>query len=173
MSVNIVLKLGPKPEIGGESVIDKHTGEIDCLSWSWGMTQTGSGHRGTGGGTGSADVQDLTIVKWVDAASPSLAAYCFNGTPLGDSILTCIKVGGGKPGAPNKVEFVKITMSGTVQISSTKSGEPEVIDGKTTDRFLETITLHFTVVNFDYTAQKADNSPGAVFPSNAIKIATT
>ena len=101
MSVNIVLKI---KEIPGESSIKGHEKEIDCLSWSWGMTQSSSAHLATGAGTGSADVHDLTITKYVDVATPNLHTACFNGSDVGPSVLTAIKVGG-KSG---NIDYVKI-----------------------------------------------------------------
>lgn len=165
MSVQIVLKLG---DIKGESIVDKHKEELDVVSWSWGITQTGSSHIGSGGGAGSADVHDLTITKYVDKASPNIAKFCYTGAPLkGGAVLTCIKVGGGTPQSPKKVEFVKITMTGTVMVSSfcpAGAGSDE--------RFTETITIHFSEVLYEYTMQVGDNNPGDTIGSETIKVGT-
>lgn len=165
MSVQIVLKLG---DIKGESIVENHKEEIDVVSWSWGITQTGSSHVGSGGGAGAADVHDLTISKYVDKASPNIAKFCYTGAPIpAKTILTCIKVGGGTPEKPNKVEFIKITMSGVVMISSFSpagSGSDE--------RFLETITIHFSEVLYEYTTQTDKNAKGDTIPSGTIKVGT-
>ena len=50
MAVNIFLKLGNG--IKGESQNDQHKDWIDILSWSVGMTQSGTTHLGSGGGGG-------------------------------------------------------------------------------------------------------------------------
>ncbi len=71
MAVDMFLKLG---DIKGESRDDKHKDSIDVLSWSWGMSQTGTTHLGSGGGAGKVAVQDATFTKFVDAASPNLHA---------------------------------------------------------------------------------------------------
>jgi type VI secretion system secreted protein Hcp len=156
MGVNIVLKLGD-PMVKGESGVKGHETEIDVLTWSWGLTQSASAHIATGAGTGSADVSDLTITKYIDSASPTLHQECFLGSDFKTATLTCIKVGG-KAGP---VEFIKIVMSGTVFISSVKPGDREVVDGKATDRFTETMTLNFAKVKIEYTGQKEDQSKGA------------
>jgi len=49
MAVDMFLKLDP---IKGESADQKHKNEIDVLSWSWGLNQTGSQHHSAGGGAG-------------------------------------------------------------------------------------------------------------------------
>lgn len=175
MAVQIVLKLG---DIKGETIVkdDKGStiaGGIDCLGWSWGMTQTGSSAHGSGGGSGSSDVCDLTITKKVDQSSPQIYAHCQTGQAIkGDVVLSCWKVAGGTPDKPNKVEYIKIKMMGTVMISSVRSGEPEIVNGKPSDMFLETVSIHFSQASFDYTTQTPENKPGAPFPSGTISIGT-
>lgn len=171
MSVQIVLKLG---DIKGESIVEKHIEEIDVVAWSWGMTQSGSASKGAGGGSGAADVQDLTITKRVDVASPIIAGYCITGSVIkGDAILTCIKVGGGdNPAKPNKVEYIQMKMSGLVMISSFTAGQPEIVNGKPTDLFLETVSLHFSKVDYDYTSQDDKNVAKKTVPSGTMSIGT-
>jgi type VI secretion system secreted protein Hcp len=157
MALSIVLKLGT---ITGESQCAKHTGEIDVLSWNWGLTQSASAHVSTGAGSGSADVRDLTIVEYVDCASPNILQECFKGTDHKTAILTVLKVGG-----KEAIEMVKMTMEGTVFISSVHTG-----DATANDRYTETVTLNFAKVKFEYTGQKADQSKGATV-SGELKIA--
>ena len=49
MAVDMFIKID---DIEGESTDDAHGGEIDVLSWSWGMSQSGTTHTGAGGGAG-------------------------------------------------------------------------------------------------------------------------
>ena len=51
MASDIFAKIGT---IKGESTDAKHQGEIDVLSWAWGVTQSGSMAYGGGGGAGKA-----------------------------------------------------------------------------------------------------------------------
>jgi type VI secretion system secreted protein Hcp len=176
MAINFVLQLGGSPgspEIKGDSIVKGHTSEIDILSWSWGMTQTGSTQIGAGGGgTGSADVHDLTLTKYIDSSTHLLNQYCHAGNHLEGAVLTCIKVGG-KSGP---VEYLKITMgshdskNGAVMISSTKTGQLEVVDGKQTDRILETITLNFNNVSIDHNPQEKTGSGGGTMSSGPLHI---
>ena len=76
MAVDIFIKIG---DLKGESVDTKHKGEIDVLAWSWGMTQSGTTHTGSGGGAGKVNVQDLSFTKYVDKSTPNLMQYCCNG----------------------------------------------------------------------------------------------
>ena len=54
--------------IDGESSDDKHSGEIEVLSYSWGVRQQRSGSASSAGNlsTGRADFQDFSIVKAID-----------------------------------------------------------------------------------------------------------
>ncbi len=148
MAVSICIKIG---NIKGESVTKGHDKEIDVLEWSWGLTQSASAHISTGAGSGSADVRDLTIKKYVDAATPVLLQECFYGHDHKTATLTVLKAGG-----KAAIEMVKMTMSGTVFISSVNTGHPEP-----NDRYTETVTLNFAKVKFEYTGQNADQSKGA------------
>src|SRR4249919_3313099 len=56
MASTIFARIG---DIKGESQDIKHKDEIDVLSWSWGVTQSGSMGHGGGGGEGKATFHDL------------------------------------------------------------------------------------------------------------------
>src|SRR5262245_37922510 len=80
--------------IKGEALDKKHPGEIEVLSWSFGASQTGSAHGGTGSGTGKVAIQDLTITHYVDTASTDLLKHLTNGKHIDEGILTVRKAGG-------------------------------------------------------------------------------
>jgi type VI secretion system secreted protein Hcp len=111
-AVDILLKIDG---INGESVIDGHEDEIDVLSWNWGVTNAGSMDSGTGGGSGRPQVQDISIVKYVDRASPGLLFKCLNGEYLNEAILTVRKAG------KDPIEFLVITLS-AVTVTSVSTG---------------------------------------------------
>ena len=77
--IDILLKI---EGVDGESVIQDHEGEIDVLAWSWGLSQSGSMHVGGGAGSGKVNVQDISLTKYVDKATPSLMRTCCNGEHL-------------------------------------------------------------------------------------------
>ena len=45
MAVDIFLKID---DVKGESAVKGHEASMEILSWSWGMTQSGSSHTGGG-----------------------------------------------------------------------------------------------------------------------------
>jgi type VI secretion system secreted protein Hcp len=74
MAVDMFLKIDG---IDGEAVDAKHKGEIELLSFSWGITQPIS--QTGGGATGKAQVSDFSIVKQMNASSPLLMEKCCSG----------------------------------------------------------------------------------------------
>ena len=143
MAVDMFIKLG---DIKGESTDSVHKEEIDVLAWSWGMSQSGSMHMGGGGGAGKANVQDLSLTKYIDKASPNLMKMCCSGKHFSDAVLT-IRKAGEKP-----LEYLKISLSDII-ISSVSTGGS---GGE--DRLTENVTLNFAKVKLSYQAQKKDGS---------------
>lgn len=148
MAVDMFIKIG---DIKGEAV-DKateknHADEITVRSWHWGMSQQGSSHHGSGAGTGRADVQDLSFTHYIDLATPNLIKFCCMGKHFPEALLTLRKSG------TALVEYMKIAMK-DVTISGVTTGTPG--EG---DLLTETVSLHFTKFQVDYTSQKATGAP--------------
>jgi type VI secretion system secreted protein Hcp len=140
MAVDMFLKLG---DVKGESVDSKHKDETDVLAWSWGMSQSGTTHMGSGGGSGKVSVNDLSITKYVDKGSPTLIISCCNGKHFPEAVLTVRKAGG------TALEYIKITMK-EVLVSSVSTGGS---GGE--DRLTENISLNFAEFKVEYTPQSA------------------
>jgi type VI secretion system secreted protein Hcp len=149
MAVDMFLKIDA---IKGDSVDSKHAAEIEVLSWSWGVTQTGTTHSGTGGGAGKSNVQDVTITKYLDRSTPILLKHCLSGIHIKEAALT-VRKAGGKP-----LEYVKIKMKDAL-VSSLQTG-----GSGSDERLTETLGLNFAIVEFEYVPQKADGSGDASIP---------
>ena len=146
MAVDMFLKLG---DVKGESSDDAHKDEIDVLAWSWSMSQSGTTHTGTGGGAGKVNVQDLSVTKYIDKASPNLVLACCVGKHYPDALLTVRKAG------EQPLEYLKITMKDVLVTSVTTGGS----HGE--DRLTETVALNFAEFKIEYAPQKADGSGDA------------
>ena len=145
MAVDMFIKLEPK--VPGEAKDDavkgpKHTGEIQVLSWTWGMTQTGSTHDNSGSGTGKVNVQDLSFTKYTDTSTPTLIQFCCSGKHLDKGTLTVRKAGGDKP-----VEYLVIKLFDII-ISSVSTG-----GGGSDERLTEHVSLNFGKFDVVYTPQ--------------------
>lgn len=143
MAVDMFLKLD---DVKGESVDDKHKEEIDVLAWSWGMSQSGTTHIGGGGGSGKVAVQDISITKYVDKASPNLIKSCCNGKHYKEAVLV-VRKAGEKP-----LEYVKITMKEVLVANISTGGS----GGE--DRLTENVTLNFAEFKLEYAPQKKDGT---------------
>ncbi len=139
-------------DIKGESMDAKHANEIDILSWTWGMTQTGTAQLGPGGGAGKVQVNDLTITKYVDRSSPILLKQCCSGKHLQTAVLVVRKAGG------TPLEYLKISMEDLIIAAIGHGGAGG------DDKLTETVTLNFARVKVEYVPQKKDGSGDASIP---------
>jgi type VI secretion system secreted protein Hcp len=152
MAVDMFMKIG---DIKGEAS-DPAGPYADCIgvvSWTWGMTQTGSaGLTGPGTGTAKANVHDLSFTKYVDFATPNLMTYCCQGTPIATALLTCRKAGQ-KEGQP-PLEYLKIELKDCMVSSVSVGG------GGQEERLTEHVTINFHSYAVEYTKQGKNNMPG-------------
>jgi type VI secretion system secreted protein Hcp len=155
MATDIFLKIG---DIKGESQDEKHPNEIEVLSWSWGVMQSGSMDYGSGGGTGKASFGDLSIMHHLDKASPSLMKACATGEHIKEATLVQRKAGKGQQ------EFLIVKMTDVLITSVTPGGSGSEAPG-------ESIALQAGKYELEYKAQKADGSLDAgVFFKYDIKL---
>jgi len=146
MAVDMFLKLDG---IKGESADKGHKDEIAVLAWSWGVSNSGSAHLGGGAGSGKVNVQDLSLTKYIDVASPDLALFSCNGKHIPKGQLTVRKAG------ENPLEYLIIKLEDILVASYSTGGS----GGE--DRLTENITLNFAKVDMEYTAQDAKGAAGA------------
>lgn len=144
MAVDMFLKLDT---VKGEAQDKTHKEEMDVLAWSWGMSQSGTMHTGGGGGGGKVMVQDISVTKYLDKASPVLMKYCSSGKQFEQGILTVRKAGGDNP-----LEYLIITMKDIIVTSVSTGGS----GGE--DRLTENVSLNFAGVKVEYQPQKPDGT---------------
>src|SRR5881394_1537913 len=149
MAVDMFIKIG---DVDGESKDKTHLKSIDVLAWSWGLSNSGSAHMGGGAGAGKVNVQDISITKYVDSASPKLMLACCSGTHYPEALLTVRKAGG------TPVEYIKIKVE-EVLITAVSTGGS---GGE--DRLTENVTLNFAKVHLDYVPQDAKGASGTAIP---------
>ena len=142
MASDIFAKIG---DIKGESLDDKHKDEIEVLSFSWGVANAGVVSPGSGGGSGKATFQDLSIVHHIDKASPLLFQACATGMHLKEATITHRKAGKGQQ------EFMVVKMSDVI-ITAVNHGGPSDSSGS------ESVSLTFAKVDLEYRPQKPDGS---------------
>ncbi|MDQ6640847.1 MAG: type VI secretion system tube protein Hcp [Pseudomonadota bacterium] len=135
--------------VDGESTDDKHKGEIELESWSFGGTNAGSFSSGGGGGVGKVALADFHFVKKVDKSSAKLFASCCTGEHLKKATLVCRKAG------KEQQEFLTIILS-PILVSSFQGGGSAGSDVIPMDQ----ISLNYGKIEFKYKEQKPDGSLG-------------
>jgi type VI secretion system secreted protein Hcp len=125
--------------VDGESTHKDHKGEIELLSWNWGVQQP-SGLAGGGSGKGKAIPSDFHFTHMYDKASPVLAKQCASGKHFKDAKLTARKAGEGQK------DFLVVTMK-EVFITSVSPG------GSHGGDILEQVSCSYKDIEFAYKAQ--------------------
>jgi type VI secretion system secreted protein Hcp len=147
MAIDMFLDL---PEIPGESQKQDHEGQWDILSWSIGVVQQGSFDvGGKGGGSGKAEFQDVSIVKYVDKATPVILKSCGSGKHFDKATIYVRKAG------ENPMEYLKVELEHLIISSVQNSG------AAAGDLPMESLTMNCAKVTLYYTEQQEDGSKGA------------
>lgn len=155
MAMDMFMKI---KDVEGESRDGTHAKSIDVLAWSWGMSNSGTAHTGSGAGSGKVNVQDLSFTKYIDKSSTVLMMGCAKGTHYPEATLTVRKAG------DTPLEYLKITMK-EVMISSLSTGGS---GGE--DKLTENVTLNFAsyVVAYQPQGKTGAKEGGEVFAKYSI-----
>ena len=125
--------------VEGESTHTDHKGEVQVLSWSWGVSNASHG-AGGGSGKGKATPGDLHLMHLYDKASPVLAKKCAQGVHFPTVVITSRKSGEGQK------DFLKITMK-EVFITSVQPA------GSSGGDIAESVSMSYGSVEFAYKPQ--------------------
>ncbi len=135
--------------VKGESQDAVFKEKIHVSSFSFGVTNTGTGGSNLGSGGGRSNVQDLHCTKVTDSASPNLFLGCCTGKHFPTATLSVRRAGEN----PQVYLVYKLT---EVYISShTVSGH----EGGGIAQ--ESVSLNFSKVEMTYTPQTAQGGSGA------------
>lgn len=132
--------------IDGESTSRDHKGEIEVLSWNWGLSATRPA-AGGGGGAGKATPQEFRFVHRYDKASPLLAKTAAKGVHVTSAVLSARKSGEGQK------DFFKVSMKEVFVTSIMAS------DGG--DGAQEEVALSYGAIDFSYAPQSSKGTLGA------------
>jgi type VI secretion system secreted protein Hcp len=138
--------------IPGESTDAKHAAWIEILSFSHGLSQPVSAASGTGGRTSQrVDIQDFSIVKVLDKASPVLALHCCNGQHIPKVEMELCEA------STDKHPYMKYTMEDVVVSSVRPGGSTQGGDTKP----LEEVSFNFGKISWEYTPIDSTGKPGS------------
>lgn len=131
--------------IDGESTDTMHKGEIEILSFSWGVNNPGAHGTGGGGGAGKVQVQDFSFTKKPDTSSQKILIGLLRGQHFKKAVLSCRKAGGDQLDDFIKLQFSDLMMSSFVE------GGHAGAEGEDTP--LEQVSFNFSKIEFQTVSQ--------------------
>ena len=132
--------------VEGESKDKAHGKEIDILSLNWSTAMQSSR---AGGGTGKASVEELSVTKYIDKATPKLFESLVTGKHIAEAKIVVRSAVG------NPVEYLKYTLK-DIMVSSYSTG-----GSSGDDRPTESVSLNFAQIKMSYVEQDASGRAGA------------
>jgi type VI secretion system secreted protein Hcp len=154
MSGYMFLKL---TKIHGESLDAEHEHEIEVEGWKWGLSNKAPFQmKDENAATPHTNFQHLTIDKYFDHASLTLARHCAHGRHIPEAVLSCRKHTASTDKAHNHQDDTFLT----IKLTNAKVEKIDWPGGKMegSGPFQETITLSFLEVNAEYKMQRQDGS---------------
>ena len=149
MHVDMFLKV-KSPDVTGEASDADHKGEIDVVSWSWGLQ--GSSDVATGKAAAKSKLTELRIVKRIDRSSPVLLQLAHQNKVAETATLTVRKAG------TTQLPFFKIELKKarftSVNLESANS------DGTPSTNLVERVNIGFEHVTITYTPQGPTGAKG-------------
>jgi len=138
--------------IPGESTDSAHKDWIEVLNYNHEITQPASASASTAGGGTTERCQhaDLTVVHYLDKASPKLAEACCKGTHIKEVIIELCRAGG------DKVKYMEIKMEKAIVSNVRPVGDPKGADGFP----IESVSFNYGTISWTYTQQKRDDGSG-------------
>lgn len=115
------------------------------MSYSWGMSNSGSFSSGGGAGAGKVSIGSIKFTTTASQASPMLFESVATGKHFPTIKLTAVNTGA------EGQEFLTVTLSDVI-ISSYQHG------GTSGELPADTFRLNFSKIEFEYKPQKADGS---------------
>lgn len=152
MASNMYLKF-ETPNIDGDSSAAGHEKQIEVLSWSHGFSQPTTATRSTAGsGTvEQANHQNISLSKYLDAATATILKYCWTGKQIGKATLICYRASGDEK---NKaVEYLNVIMEHVIIANYSISGGPGEVP-------VENISLDYGIVEYKYVDQNQADGTG-------------
>ena len=148
-----VLLMKLDPAIDGTSTMDKFAKQIELLSFSHGVAMQITGDiSNTERTSGKPNHQDFTITKYLDQASPKLNEACCKGDNF-----TSVEVVVGRNDKGAVIPLIKYTLKNVV-LSSVSIG------GGGGDKPVETVTMNYNHITWDFHTQKAEGAEAGHIP---------
>jgi type VI secretion system secreted protein Hcp len=137
----------------GESLDNKHRGEIDILSYTQSFANQAVARPGSAGG--KATCGPVTVMKLVDRSSPRLIGLVTTGLHIPKAVITFRKAG------QTQLEYYRVTLVDVI-ITEVEQTENKInVPNPAAMRVIEKVSMIARQFHFDYVPQKADGTPDA------------
>lgn len=138
-------------DVPGTTELTGYEKQIEVLSYSHGVAMQVTGDvSNTERTSGKPRMQDFHVTKYIDKSTPLLNQKCCEANNLGEVLLTVARNDAGAV-----IPFIVYTLSDVV-ISSVSVG------GGGGDKPVESLSLNFSSIKWDYTAQKEEGGKDGV-----------
>ena len=139
----------------GESQDSKHSAEIELLSFGFGCSQVGSPDYGGGLGAGKVKMSPFSFTMKCNKAGPKLFMFCATGTHVKSAVLCCRKAG------KDQQDFLVVKFTDCIVSSYSEDGT-----GGQDPIPVQSISLNFSKIEYEYKEQNADGSLGGGIPAH-------
>jgi type VI secretion system secreted protein Hcp len=136
------------PDIQGEATAKGFEGQIELLTWAWGVDATFTGGVGGGGGSGKATPRPVIALAESGIQSPPLLLDTNTGKHLKSALISCVR-NAKKPFTFMTLKFEDVLVTSYAVTPDPTNGHP-----------LDLINLSFTKITQTVLPQNADGSAG-------------
>lgn len=144
----IILDLGA--DIKGDCQLEGYTDKIEVMSYSHNVAmQVTNDVSNSERTSGKPHIGEYTVTKFIDTSTPTLNEYCCAGKPIAEVKVT---IGRNAAEGDGKImPFIVYTLTNVV-LSNVS------VSGGTGGKPVETLSMNFTKIKWELTAQKDDGT---------------
>nr|WP_298173493.1 Hcp family type VI secretion system effector [uncultured Pseudomonas sp.] len=144
----IILDLGA--DIKGDSLLEGYTDKIELMSYSHNVSmQVTNDVSNSERTSGRPNIGEFTVTKFIDTSTPTLNEYCCAGKPIAEVKITIGR--NAAEGSGQILPFIVYTLTNVVFSNLS-------ISGGTGGKPVETLSMNFTKIKWELTAQKDDGT---------------
>jgi type VI secretion system secreted protein Hcp len=144
----IILDLGA--DIKGDSLLEGYTDKIELMSYSHNVAmQVTNDVSNSERTSGRPHIGEFTVTKFIDTSTPTLNEYCCAGKPITEVKITIGR--NAAEGSGQILPFIVYTLSNVVFSNVS-------VSGGTGGKPVETLSMNFTKIKWELTAQKDDGT---------------
>jgi len=150
MASNLLLKI-ESPTVNGDSTVKGFEQQIECSSYSWGVSMPSALGSSTGGSVGTANFADLSVTKSADSSTADIFAGVVSGTHYGTITLTILAAGGDSP-----INLMQYVLTNCMFTSFSQSGA-----GDSGSVPMESLSIGYDQIQVTYVPQSDSGSGDA------------